>query len=338
MLEFLKKVTDNGSMNIEYNKNCFSNNRTNKYIDILKQNPDNINLYFCAWIKDITKNRSAENIAYVNKITIDLDVRKESKTQLSYNPTNKEIIEMGINLWEDLKKLCPDDFGQWSYIVFSWNGLQIHYFWKKHKVQWDDYAEMFRFAMVDIYKEFYKIVWWVFVPDEKVWDLWHLFRLPNTINEKEGIQNYCEIIARQDIESNFVNRLDLLILASRNRKILKEKEVFKKKVFNPKFVENTEDTFEYIRKKVDVAQVLLKFIPERILKKDNKNFTKPWKAWNNSYFVDRENNIILRNGSKILAWNKEWLNPLDIVEEYLNLKWKNLLNWFIDNKFIYLNK
>lgn len=83
-----------------------------------------------------------------------------------------------------------------------------------------------------------------------------------------------------------------------------------------------------------MAQVLLKFIPDRPLKKDNKNFTKPWKNGNNSYFVDRQNNIIIRNWSTFLAWVKEWLNPIDLVEEYTGLEWQKIIEWFKINKFI----
>jgi hypothetical protein len=79
---------------------------------------------------------------------------------------------------------------------------------------------------------------------------------------------------------------------------------------------------------------MLKFIPERPLKKDWKNFTKKWKAWNNSYFIDKENNIIIRNWSTFLAWDKDWMNPLDLVEAYTWLKWKELLWWFKENRFV----
>lgn len=111
-----------------------------------------------------------------------------------------------------------------------------------------------------------------------------------------------------------------------------------KKKVTTKTLNQEEDVFEKIRKSVDVWEIMQYFVPERPIKKDNKNFSKKGKAWNNSYFIDRENNIIIRNWSTFLAGTKEGMNPIDLVEEYTWLNWKELLQWFVDKKFISINK
>ena len=150
-----------------------------------------------------------------------------------------------------------------------------------------------------------------------------------------------EIVWYQAIDSDLVNRLPELMQITRKKIKQREIEIYNKMIWNKvstKKLYDWENVFETIRKKVDVAQVMLQFVPERPLKKDNKNFSKKWKSWNNSYFVDRENNIIIRNWSTFLAWSKEWLNPIDLVEEYTGLQWKELLDWFVQKKFISINK
>lgn len=337
IINFLKRITDNGTLNMEYNKDCNSSEqlRSNTYKWIINKFPDKINLFYVTWIKDIKQPRSAKNTEYVNRITIDLDIRKEYLALYKEECSDDDITDIWKQLWEFLKEERPDDFWQWSYILNSWNWLQIIYIWPKYKINHPLDPEYYKEAILDIYKEFYDFMWDIYKPDEKCADLWHLFRLPWTINEKAWIKKNCFIISEQDIESNFVKHFWLLLETAKKKIELANLKynLDKKKSYEYK-VKYTENIFEEVRKKVDVAEVLLKFIPERPLKKDNKNFSKKWKSWNNSYFVDRENNIIIRNWSTFLAWNKEWLNCLDIIEEYTWLKWMDAIKWLKEHKFI----
>jgi hypothetical protein len=203
-----------------------------------------------------------------------------------------------------------------------------------------------------LYEKFYEMMGDPYKPDTKVGDLWHLFRLPWTINEKQWIRNECKIIAEQQINSDFVNKLDLLIkfakkrIEERNEKYNKEEEDSKKKT---KYLGDTlncnnkhsdsNSIFNDLRRDIDVSAVLLRFVPERPLKKDNKNFSKKWKKWNNSYFVDREHNIIIRNWSTYLQGTKEWMTIFDLIEAYTWISdWKWMLDWLEKEWFIKLNK
>ena len=331
MIDFLTKISWNWKLIIEYNKNCNSNLKEFSYKEIISKFPDKENIYFCSWIIDKTQNRSKKNIWLINRFSIDIDLRKNV-----WEITDEEIIEEWINLWDFLKNERPYDFWQWSYIVFSWNWLHLHYLWNIFEVpKYELFSEYYKESTEHIYKEFNNFMWDIFLADYKVWDLWHLFRLPWTFNIKEWIKKECKIIAIQYIESDFVNKLPELIELAKKRIEYKNNQYIiesQKKKITPIYTEN--NIFETIREKVDVAQVLMKFAPERTLQKDLKNFKKPWKKWNNSYFVDREHNLIIRNWSTFLAGSKEWMNPIDIVEEYTGFKWKELLQWFKTNKFI----
>lgn len=342
--KFIDKITNNWQLKCEFNHNCQSIEwlKASSYDEIIKMFPKKENLFFINWVKDTNQNRNKSNIEYVNRITIDIDLRKNSKEWDNLDITDEEIIEIAKELWEHLKIDRPDDFWQWSFIMTSWNGIHIHYFWKPLKVEWVDFADIFQATLTNIYNEFTNYMWSPYEADTQVWDLWHLFRIPWTWNIKNWEKHKCEIVLFQDVESNFVNQLPKLMELSTkkisfNKKILEKKN--NEKQINKKIYTNQEDVWEFIRKKVDVAQVLLKFIPERQLLKDGIHFKKPWKSWYNSYYVDKEWwNYIHRWWSTFLAWNKDWMNPLDIVEAYTWLKWKELLNWFVDNKFITLNK
>ena len=133
-----------------------------------------------------------------------------------------------------------------------------------------------------------------FFADEKVWDLWHLFRLPWTINEKEWIQHKCEIVSYQDVKSDVVNNISILMDMANNRIKKKQEEYIMKqktKEYNTKQY-NWINAFEWINENIQVADVIQVLIPERKLKSDWKNFSNPNKKWNvnASYFVDKQNN------------------------------------------------
>lgn len=335
IVEFLKRISCNWDLQINYEYNCNSNYSYFKYKDLINNHKEKENLFFTNWFWKWLK-RAKENVKFINRFSIDIDFRKN----ITFSIDDEDIIEQWIELWNFLKEDSPNDFWQWNYIIFSWNWLHIHYLWDIFEIKEDikDFALYYKEMTNHIYNEFNNLIWWPFICDLKVWDLGHLFRLPWSYNIKNWIKKECKIIAEQNIKSDFVNKTSYLIKLAKKRLKIKEeefkKEQLKKQNYNKYYFNNNENLFEIIRKKVDVAQVLLKFIPERTLQNDNKNFKKPWKPWNNSYFVDRWNNIIIRNWSTFLAWNKEWMNPLDIVEEYTWLKWKDMIQWFKDNNFI----
>ena len=344
LYEFLKRISANWKMTIEYCRDCNSQKKAHKYMDIVTKYYDYKNLFFASWIKDKTKNRSKSNIWSINRITIDIDFRKAYKSKYWEDVLDEDIIQTWIDLWEMLKEEYPNDYGQWNFIVFSWNGIHIHYIWNVYTIQSEIDYELYREATLDFYKTYNKIVWdEILYADDKVWDLWHLFRLPWTINEKEWIKHKCKIIAYQDIDSTVVNNLHLLLKSAHNRIKKRQEEYFlkqKAKENETKKYNNWINLFDYINKNVDVADVIQILIPERRLKSDWKNFNNPSK-WNNvnaSYFVDRQNNILIRNWSHKLPWTKEWLNPVSLVIEWFWFWWKECIEWFKSNKLIELDK
>jgi hypothetical protein len=340
MYEFLKRISWNGNMIIEYCRDCNSLKKKYKYNEIIEKYYDLKNLYFSSWIKDITKNRSRSNINKINRITIDIDFRKQYKEVTWKEVTDDNIILAWKELWKYLKENYPEDYGQWNFIVFSGNWIHIHYIWNIYDIKSLIDADLFREACMDFYLNFNLIVNNpIYNADMKVWDLWHLFRLPWTINEKESIQRECKIIDYQDIDSDVVNNLPLLLQLANNRIKIRQEELLEKmkakEIISKKF-DNWVNAFEFINNNVNVADVIQILIPERKLKKDWKNFYNPskWANVNASYFVDTKNNILIRNGSTKLPWTQEWFNPVSLVMEWFWFWWYDCIQWFKSNWLI----
>ena len=341
LYEFLKRVSANGEMIIEYCRDCSSLKKAHKYNDIVKKYYDYKNLFFSSWIKDPTKNRSKANIWSINRITIDIDFRKQYKSKYWEDISDEDIIQIWIDLWEMLKIDYPNDYWQWNFIVFSWNGIHIHYIWNVYNIQSDIDYDLFRESTLDFYRSYNKIIWdETMFADEKVWDLWHLFRLPWTINEKEWIKHECKIIAYQDKDSDIVNNMELLFKLAHER--IKKKQAMWKisnTLREKKQYEKWINPYEWININVNVADVIQILIPERKLKPDGKNFYNPakWSNVNASYFVDVRNNILIRNGSTKLPSTKEWLNPVSLVMEWFWFSGKECIQWFIKNWLVSSN-
>ena len=340
LYEFLKRISWDGNMNMEYCRDCSSLKKKHKYNDIIEKYYDFKNLYFSSWLKDITKNRSRSNINKINRITIDIDFRKQYTSIMNKEVTDEQIILAWIHLWKFLKDNYPNDYWQWNFIIFSWNGLHLHYIGKIYEIKSELDPDLYREACLDYYKTFNKIVDNpIYNADEKVWDLWHLFRLPWTINEKNGIQHECKIIDYQNVDSEIVNNLPLLLDLARQRIKKRQEEYLTKQKQNEKLTQrynNWVNAFEWINQNVNVADVIQILIPERTLKKDGKNFCNPAKWWNvnASYFVDKQNNVLIRNWSTKLPWTKEWLNPVSLVMEWFWFWWKECIEWFVNQRLV----
>lgn len=337
--QFIKDISAEWQMNVEYCRECSSLKKKHSYEEITEKYYDYKNLFFATGIKDITKNRSASNINKINRITIDIDFRKQHKIESWLDISDEEIIWVWKDLWNFLKSEYPNDYWQWSYIVFSWNGIHIHYIGNIYDIQNEFDYDLYRETCLDFYKTYNSIIWdKELFADEKVWDLWHLFRLPWTINEKWWTEHKCEIILYQDIKSDIVNNMPLLLKLANNRIKKKQEEYILKQKANEIKTKNINaiNPFEWINKNIPVEEIIQILIPERRLKSDWKNFNNPNKPWNinASYFVDKDNNILIRNWSTKLPWVKEWFNPVSLVMDWFWFWWKDCLEWFVNNKFI----
>ena len=339
MQEFIDRISAGGEMNVEYCRDCSSQKKAHSYHEIIWKYYDKKNLFFSTWIKDITKNRSKSNIDKINRITIDIDFRKQYKAEYWIDLADDEIIKVWYDIWKMLREDYPNDYWQWNFIVFSWNWLHIHYIWDVYEIKSEKDFDLFREATLHFYHWFNQIMWSKeYFADEKVWDLWHLFRLPWTINEKEWNKHRCSIISFQDVKSDVVSKMPLLLRLA-DKRIKKRQEEFMIKMKQKEAIKakqkqyNWIDAFEYLNKNIDVADVIQILIPERKLKADKKNFCNPAKPWNvnASYFIDRQNNILIRNWSTKLPWNKEGFNPVSLVMEWFRFWWKDCINWFVNN-------
>lgn len=85
-------------MNVEFCRDCSSHKRKNSYKEIIEKYYDKKNLFFSTGITDVTKNRSRQNISKINRITIDIDFRKQYKERYKEMITDEEIICLARDL------------------------------------------------------------------------------------------------------------------------------------------------------------------------------------------------------------------------------------------------
>lgn len=316
---------------MEYNRDASSFKRTDNYEKLIEKYYDHTNLFFASWIKDTEKNRSRSNINKINRISIDIDFRKQYRDKYWYDCSDSFIIEQWIDLWKYLINNYPHSYGEFSYIIYSWNGLHIHYLWDIYEIKSPLVADLYRRVCLDFYTQFNSIVYSeVLNADLAVWDLGHLFRLPNTINEKNWIKKQCQIILRQDKKSSIVNNLQYLFNQASIQ--LKRENEIRKEIdeLNSTRVDTFywDDIWSRINR-VPVSDIIQLLIPERRLKPDGKNFFDP-KKWNAnaSYFVDTDNNILIRNWSTKLPWTQEWFSSALLIKEWFWFNWKQTKDWF----------
>lgn len=339
MNEFIKRISWNYSMNMEYCRDCNANKKENDYNKLIKRFYDYKNLHFTSWIKDPTKNRSIENISQVNRISIDIDFRKAYKKKFNEEISDEDIETLAKQLWEYLKEEFPLDFWQWNFIVFSWNWIHIHYIWNIYTIKNTEEANLYRDVCLDFYNKFNTNMWdELYFADTQVWSIWHLFRLPWTINEKDNKQHNCKIVAYQDIDSNVVNNLSSLFKYAYKRKIKLEEELLQKIREKEKrdIKYNKWDNinvFEWCNNNIPISNVIQILIPERRLKQDWKNFYDPtkWRTVNASYFIVPSKNILIRNWSTKLPWMQEWFNVISLVMEWFWYRWRDALEWLVSN-------
>lgn len=341
LYEFLSRISAKWEMNVEYCKDCSSFKKAHSYNAITKEYYNMQNLFFATGINDITRNRSRSNINKVNRITIDIDYRKACKTLLEIEVDDDEIIQQWIDLWIYLKENYPNDYGQWNFIVFSGNGIHIHYIWNVLEIKDEYEADLYREATLIYYEGFDEIFKMpILESDKKVGDLWHLFRLPYTINIKNDTRRECKIVAYQNADSDVVNNLPTLMAQAEERLEIKEKkEILLNRISTPVTridYKGWVNAFDFINANVNIADLIQKLIPERTLKPDGKNFNDPNKKWkmNASYFIDKKNNVLIRNGSTKLPGTKEWFNPISLIQDWFILSPKDTLIWFVDNWYI----
>jgi molybdopterin-guanine dinucleotide biosynthesis protein len=163
---------------------------TQKIQDFVEANQDK-NIYFLANVdKECgTKRASDSDIKLKRYFALDLDLAKHGYTK-------DQIVEFGENL--NLMDL-PDGYGEFSFVVFTGNGLHIYYIGDPVAISKQDYSDGIK-ALHKRANEFFLIK-----PDSACSNIGRILRLPETTNQKNGER--VRILYSHQRKSSFVARL-----------------------------------------------------------------------------------------------------------------------------------
>jgi hypothetical protein len=172
-------------------------------------------VYFLTGINPEVKTRAKDvDILGKKHLFFDIDIRKDKE----YEMTDEEIKQAGIFIGEMLKE--DEEFKNWSYIIFTGNGLHIYYIGDEIKIT-EHYGEAYemlcrRFEQVTGER-----------PDTACKNPARIARLPGTYNNKAEPKKV-EIIAKQEARSELIKFLETY--KPETKKIDKKKQNWDKEI------------------------------------------------------------------------------------------------------------
>lgn len=278
------------------------------------------NIYFTYWLDNNSKTRKSDDYVEKRWFMLDLDIRKNFELEFWEKISDDDIIEEANNIIKNLNKELKE-FSDFSYIVFSWNWLQIHYLW-----DWQYYTPEEYLIWV---KEIYKIwdsFWWskIYEADPACANISRVMRMPWTINQKNGAE-------AKVIYSNFqISKIANKISYYANKRIWEENQIKQEQEekIKQKFSNSENNFYEEINKipSYIIAQYL---IPQFNLNKNWKNFNNEvwWFTW---YFYNKETNTICNWWSRHFNWWEvsSCYNNFALVKHFHNLTNKDTFEFF----------
>ena len=199
---------------------------------IMKEHQDK-DLYFrvgvrteLQWTDEFWKNKiTDDDIKEINRIYVDLDLRKKFKGNLS----DEEIRSMAEILKERLDK--HPLFKQWTHIVFSWNWLHIHYIWDYITIESTLYANIARKFYELFDKDILQTAPLNFCPTDKSnQNISRLMRLPDSYNQRKAFDDLSpvqvEILYEQDVKCDYLESYQQYIWNLLEQQVDKEYESY----------------------------------------------------------------------------------------------------------------
>lgn len=293
---------------------------------VLSLNKDK-DLYFRVWISSASvlepgfldwNSVSDSNITEINRIFIDLDIRKIYKKLNKTIITDEEILEIANTILEEIKN--HPLFSQRTYIIFSGNGLHIYYIW--------DYVSIDKEAYSNLAKQFYdrfdtevlskneKLS--IYETDKSCRNISRLWRLVGSFNHKRK-EYWLEPIEVKILHSQEAN-CDYLINTERyiseQININEEKEMIHYSGQEKTIYKTMRSEFiKYISNKLNLY-----------IKSDWRNFGWGNNSWNKAFFMhEKANKLICLWDSYVkcpitwfytfvtLVMELEWINRQDAI-------------------------
>lgn len=271
---------------------------------ILKENPDK-DLYFRVWINpelvwtEKLQNNSITDwdIKETNRIYLDLDLRKASPKELS----DEDIRSMAMVLKQKIDE--HPLFKQRSWIVFSGNGLHVHYIW--------DYIAIIPDVYANIVQKFYELFDREIIKtteelsfcltDKSNKNISRLMRIPGSYNQRKKFPELgpvlVEVLYEQDNKCDYLQSYDKYLWELSIPMIDTDKEYETYSDSEKRIYKNMRKEFiSYICKKTGLY-----------LQPDGRNFG----GWNNpdnkAFFLhEKVNKLIITEDSPYLKKPSSW--------------------------------
>ncbi len=331
MENFLKKM-ETVKWKIEF-VSMWSSIKTIQKKDI-KRFINNNNIYYLPWVAENLedwKRASDRDIQSSKRFCIDIDLRSNLKEKYDEEITNLEIVRTWIDLW---KQLIDDHelFWQWSYIVFTWNGLHIYYVWNEYKFTPGQYKLWVK-HIFKIWDDYVIENWYdCLVSDHACCNLARILRLPGTINQKNGAK--VRMLLEQNKNSELVDKIKIYALIENEENEIKNRialSEMKLKNYETQWNEDYDKINSY-----PAYQIAQQLVPNFPFAKNWKNFHNEKKGFTGYYYV-KDTNTICNGGSRYFKFdgddNSCW-NNYSIIKHWYSLSDREVFQWFKDKNII----
>jgi len=252
-----------------------------------------------------------------NYFAIDIDLRNQYPWEITNIEIVREWLSLASLLWEN-----HELFWEWSYIVFSGNGIHIYYVWDEISLS----PIKYKLWVKRIFK-----MWDDFIGNEVLYsdhaccNLARILRLPETKNQKNGAT--VKILAEQKKNSALFNNISLYSLIEAWEDILKNINI-QKQMLSKNYGDGENDDYEKIQS-IPAHQIAMIVRPEFTFSKNGKNFNnkKKWFTW---YYYVKETNSICNWWSRYFSWGDEnsCFAPFQIIQKEYSLSNGETFAWF----------
>jgi hypothetical protein len=333
-IDFYKRISIPGTkIEISDAKKVYDIDNKNPVMWIIEH--DDRNMYFCWWVKASVKTRCWDNdIVKKCYFWLDIDVRKDI-WKITW-----EIISDNQLYWyidEIQKILDASDYGDYEYVVASWNWVHIYYIGEPVAFK----NEIYKSAVNRIYKDIDRLLiplW--FKTDKATSNVSSLFRCPLTLNYSR-VSKYnldlwpCFIYDVRKSDWITFNSLEAIwnqIASEKEQQIEERKKMLDKEIKKIKKEFKWDDVFTLV-KNIPAHELFSKHT-WILLAKDWKNFVsnKDWKYM--GCFYNPEKNKIINIWTPHIMSDENSYWPFDYaMKEILGLSdckesIKETIEWF----------
>lgn len=169
-----------------------TNRLTPANLDKCLMNLRGLDAFFLAGVRAGTDGRAADrDVIYKNSFFIDFDIREYWKKEHGEDISDNDLKEVGTGIIESLN--TNKALSHWRYMVFSGNGIHVHYFGEPVSV---DSPEKWKLGMNVLLKRVEDLV--KLRPDYNCTNAGRMARLPGSENCKHGRRVLVEILDYQE--------------------------------------------------------------------------------------------------------------------------------------------